>query len=143
MGVILRGAGMSAFPRGVGNWISVRLRLGVGVGVGVGVPVAVKICANFRISYMFWASKQVKGAASVGLSRALARRLAASVATSTDDIAGIALLWGRALLFFLCALPMSLAYICVIIGSGVGVCRCTTLPCHGSTKFSSDVVSHG
>ena len=78
------------------------------------------------------------------LVRASARRMAMSVAELAEDITGMALLWVRGgLLFLLCALPVSLEHIYGSIVSGVGTCRCTTLPCHGSPKFASDVASHG
>ena len=49
------------------------------LGVGVGAPVAAKMLAYCWIASMFWAPKQAKVAASVGLDRALARRLDASL----------------------------------------------------------------
>ena len=48
--------------------------------------------ANFRIASLVWAPKRSKGAAGAGLKRESARRLAASVAASTEDIAGMGLL---------------------------------------------------
>ena len=82
---------------------------------------------------MVWAPKRAKGAASAGLERVLAMRLDASVDASTEDIACMTLFWGKTVLFWLYVLP---AYpICKFgsIGSGVGPCQCTIIPCNGST----------
>ena len=70
--------------------IVARVRLGGGVGVGVGAPVASKMLASCRMASMVWVPKWVKGAAGAGFARASARRLAASVAASSEDISGMA-----------------------------------------------------
>ena len=45
-------------------------------------------------TYMVLEPKQAKGESVAGFARASARRLAASVAASADDMSGIAPLWG-------------------------------------------------
>ena len=127
----------------MGNVVAVRVRLGGGVGVGGGFLVAATISAIFWIVSIVWVPKRSKGAASAGLVRALVRRLDASVAASVEDIAGMALLLGKTLLLLLCALPVYLAHRCGSIGSGVGSCQCTALPCHEIPKFASAVAFYG
>ena len=80
------------------------------MGIGVGVPVAAKISANFRIAPMVWMSKRAKGVGGAVLDRSSASCLAASVASLAEDIAVMAPLWRKTLLFLLCALHMSLAH---------------------------------
>ena len=143
VGGTLGGVWWSSLPCSVGNGVVLRVRLGGGVGVGVGAPVAAKMSANCQMESIVWVPKQAKGEAGAGLARVLERRLAESVAASAEDIAGMAPLWGKTLLFLLCALPVSPGYICSRIGSGVGPCQCNTLPCHGSPMFESAAVSRG
>ena len=99
--------------------------------------------ANCQIALMVWAPKLARGTDGAGLARASERCLADSVAALVEKFLGMALLWENTLLFFLCDLPMSLAHICGSSGSGVSTCRCNTIPCHGSTKVASAVVSNG
>ena len=65
------------------------------MGVGVVVPAAEKMSADFQIASMVWAPKQAKGAAGAGLAKALARRLAESMAALAEDIAGMEPLCGK------------------------------------------------
>ena len=84
----------------MGSFIFAWVRLGGGVEVGVGAPVAAKMSASCWMAYMVWATKRVKGAASVRFARASARRLATSMATLTEEISGMATLWGKTVLFW-------------------------------------------
>ena len=60
-----------------------------------GAPVvAANMLASFRMESIVGAPKREKGAAGAGFARASARRLAASVAASAEDMAGMAPLWG-------------------------------------------------
>ena len=92
---------------------------------------------------MIWAPKWVKGAAVEGFARASDRRLAASVAALAEDIAGMVLLWGENVMFWRCALPVSTVCKCGSIGSGVGPCRCTSLPFYGSPMCAAVTESRG
>ena len=107
------------------------------------MTVAAKMSVNVWIASIFWASKQVKGTDDVVLVRALVRRLAASVAVSTENTAGMAPLWSKNILFLMCSLPVSLSHRCGIIASGVVPFQCTNIPFHGSLKFASAVASQG
>ena len=60
-----------------------------GVGVGVGALDTAKMLSNFLMASMVWAPKRARGAAGVGLARALARRIAASVAALAEYIVGM------------------------------------------------------
>ena len=100
-GGTLGGVWGSAFPYSVGSGVFARVCLGGGVEVGVGAPVDAKMLANFQMASMVWAPKQEKGKAGAGLERASERRLDASVAALAEDIAGMAPLWGKTLLFWM------------------------------------------
>ena len=113
------------------------------MGFGVGAPVAKKMSTDCQMAYMVWAPKQAKGAAGVGLARASVRCLAASMAASAEDIAGMALLWRKALLFWLCFLPVYPEHRCNRIGSGVGTCQSTVFTFHGSPVCISAAVFCG
>ena len=64
------------------------------VGFG-GALVVAKMSASCRMASMVWAPNQAKGAAGAGVARASAMRLDASVAASTEDMAGVAPLCGK------------------------------------------------
>ena len=66
-----------------------------GVGLRSGEPVVANMSASFRMAYMVWAPKWAKGAAGTWFARASTRRLAASVAVSLEDMAGMAPLCGK------------------------------------------------
>ena len=72
----------------------VRVCLVVWGGIG-GTPVAAKMSDSCRMASMVWELKQAKGTAGAGFARASARRLAASVAASTEEMAGMAPLCGK------------------------------------------------
>ena len=127
----------------MGNSVVARVHLSVGVGVGMGALDTAKHSANFLMTSVVWEPKRAKGAASAGIARALARRLAVSVDASTEDIVGKAPLWGKTLIFLLWNLPMSPERRSFRIGSGVGMCQCITLTCHGNPMFASAVVFCG
>ena len=118
---------MSYYRRG--SCIVAWVRLGDGVGVGVSVPVAAKMSASCQMASMVW-PKWEKYAAGSGFAMASARRLAAFVAASAEDIVRMAPLRGETILFWRCALPVSQLYKCGSIVSGLGPCRCTNLTCH-------------
>ena len=63
-------------------------------GIG-GAPVAAKMLASCRMASMVWVPKRANDAASAGFARASARRQAASVAASANDMAGMAPLCGK------------------------------------------------
>ena len=73
----------------LGSCTVVRVCLVGWVGFG-GAPVAANMLASFRMASMVWAPKRAKGAAGAGFARASAMRLAASVAVSVEDMAGMA-----------------------------------------------------
>ena len=60
-----------------------------------GVPVVSMMSASYRMASMVLAPKWAKGAAGAWFVRASARRLAASVAALTEDMAVMALLWWK------------------------------------------------
>ena len=95
VGVTLGGAWGSMLCCSLGSCTVARMRLVGGVGFGGCETVAAKILASFRMASMIWVPKRAKGAASAGFARAPARRLAASVAASTEDMAGMVALWGK------------------------------------------------
>ena len=64
------------------------------VGFG-GAPVAAKMLASCRMASMVWAPKWANGAAGAGFARASDGQLAASMAASTEDMAGMATLCGK------------------------------------------------
>ena len=66
-----------------------------GVEFRGGVPVVANMSASFRMASMVWAPKRAKGTAIAGFARASARRLAASLAASAEDMAGMAPLCGK------------------------------------------------
>ena len=78
----------------LGRFIVVRVCL-VGWGGLSGALVAAKMSASCRMASMVWATKRAKGEAGAGFARASARRLAASVATPADDMAGMVPLCGK------------------------------------------------
>ena len=84
----------SALPCSVGSGVVAQVRLEGGLGVDVGAPVAAKMSANFRMASMVWDPKKAKSASGAGLRRALAWRLAESMAASAEDIMGMAPLCG-------------------------------------------------
>ena len=73
----------------LGSCTVARVRLGGGVGCGGCAPVAAKMLDSFRMAPMVWAQNRAKGAAGAGFARASARHMAASVAASADDMAGM------------------------------------------------------
>ena len=77
-----------------GSCIVSQVCLRGGVGVGVGDPVAEKNSASCWISFMVWATKRAKCAASVVFERESARRLDASVAALAEYIVAMEPLWG-------------------------------------------------
>ena len=95
MGGTLGGAWGSVLCCRLGSCTVSRVRLVGGVGLRGGAPVVAKMLASCRMVSMVWASKREKGAAGVGFARASARRLNTSVATSAEDMAGVAPLWGE------------------------------------------------
>ena len=139
----------------VGDWVSfsrcsrggcivAQVILGCGVGFGVGAPVPAKMSGSCRMESMVWAPKGAKGAAGAGFARVSARRLAAYVAVLAENIAGMTpLLGGGAVLFWQYNIPMSPVCKCGSISSGVGPCRCTSLPCHGSPMCDAVAASCG
>ena len=66
-----------------------------GVGFGGCAPVVAKMSASCRMASMVWAPKQAKAAASAGFARASARRLAAFVAESAENMDDMAPLWAK------------------------------------------------
>ena len=94
VGGTLRGAWEYVLCCSLGSCTVARVHLGSGVGFGGCAPVTANMSASCRMASMVRAPKRAKGEAGAGFTRALARRLDASVAASTEDIAGIALLWG-------------------------------------------------
>ena len=66
-----------------------------GVGLHGGAPVVANTSASCRMVSMIWAPKQENGTADAGFAMASARRLAASVAVSAEDMAGMEPLWGK------------------------------------------------
>ena len=60
-----------------------------------GAPVIAKMSASCGMASIIWAPKRAKGAVGAGFARAEARCLAASVAASAEDMAGIAPLCGE------------------------------------------------
>ena len=56
--------------------------------------VAAKMLVSYRMASMVWAPKRSNGAAGARIARASAGRLAASVAASGEDMAGMAPLCG-------------------------------------------------
>ena len=79
----------------LGSYTVAQVRLGGGVGFGGCAPVAGNMSASCRMASMVWASKRAKVVAGAGFVRASERRLAASVAASAEDMAGMAQLWGE------------------------------------------------
>ena len=79
----------------LGSCTVVRVSLGGGVGFGGCAPVAANMLDNFRMASMVWAPKRAKGAAGAGFARTPARRMDASVAALTEDMDGMAPLWGE------------------------------------------------
>ena len=94
VGGIIGGAWGSVLRCSMVSFVAARVRLVGRVVVGVGVPFAAKFSASCRMSSMVWAPKRAKGLAGAGFARALARRLALSVAALAEDIAGMAPLLG-------------------------------------------------
>ena len=107
MGGILGGAWGSASLCRRGSCIVERVRLGGGLGGGVGAPAATKISASCQMVSMVWAPKRAKGASIAVLERETARRLAASVSASAEDIAGMVPLLEETVLFWRCVFPSS------------------------------------
>ena len=64
------------------------------VGFG-GAPVVARMSARCQMESMVWVPKRAKCAAGAGFARASARRLAASMAASAEDMAGMAPLCGK------------------------------------------------
>ena len=93
VGVTLVGAGGSVLCCRLGRCTVVHVCLVNWGGLG-GAPFAAKMSSSFRMASMVWVPKRAKGAAGAGFARASARRLAASVATSVEDMAGMAPLCG-------------------------------------------------
>ena len=143
VGGTLGGAWGSVLSYRRGSCIVARVRLGGGVGVGVGALIAAKMSASCRMASMVWAPKQAKDATGAGFARASDRPLSASMAASEEDIAGMALLQGKTVLFWRCAIPMSPVCKCGRIDSGLGLCRCTNLTCHGSPMCTAVAGFHG
>ena len=90
VGGTLGGAWGSVLRYRMGICISARVRFVVGVVVGVGAPGVANVSASCWMASMVWAPKRAKGAAGAGFSRASARHLAALVAASTEEMAGMA-----------------------------------------------------
>ena len=90
MGGTLGGAWGSVFFCGLGRCKVTRACLGGGLGFGGCAPVAGNISASCRMASMVWAPNQEKGTGGAGFARASDRRLAASVATLAEDMAGMA-----------------------------------------------------
>ena len=78
-----------------GSCTVVRVCLVGGVGLRGGASVVENMLASFRMASMVWAPKRAKGEAGAGFARVSARCLAASVAVSAEDMAGMAPLWGK------------------------------------------------
>ena len=93
-GGTLVGAWGSVMCCRLGSCTVVRVCLVGWVGFG-GAPVAAKMSASCRMASMVLAPKQANGAACAGFARPSSRRLAASVATSAEDMAGMASLCGK------------------------------------------------
>ena len=98
----------------MGSCIAAWVRLVDGVVVGVGTPDAAKMLASCWIASMVWVPKQAKGVAGAGFVMSSARHLAASMAASTEDIAGMALLGGGGLYSFGDVLSLCLRYVNVV-----------------------------
>ena len=120
VGGTLGGAWGSASRCSRGSCIVAWVRLVVGVGVDVGAPVAEKMSASCQMESMVWAPKRAKGAASAGFASMSDRLLTAYVAVLAEDIAGMAPLWKKPVLFWRCVIPASLVCKCGSISSGVG-----------------------
>ena len=90
-----------------GSCIVAWVCLGVGVGDSVGAPVAEKMSASCWMESMVWAPKRAKGESGAEFARESARRLDASMTALAYDIEGISPLWGKTVLFWRCALPVS------------------------------------
>ena len=95
MGGTLGGAWGSVVCCSLGSCTVAQVCLVGGVGFGGCAPVVSKMSAIFRMAYMVWEKKRAKGAAGAGFVRESTRRLAASVAVSTDDMDGMAPLWEK------------------------------------------------
>ena len=93
-GGTLGGAWGSVLCFCMGSSIGVRVCL-VGWGGLGGAPVAANMLASCRMVSMVWALNWAKGAAGAGFARASARRQAASISASAEDMAGMAPLCGE------------------------------------------------
>ena len=93
-GGTLGGAWGSVLCCRMGSCTVVRVCL-VGWGGLGGALVAENMSASCRMSSMVWAPKRANGAAGAGFARASARRLAASMAASAEDMAGMVPLCGK------------------------------------------------
>ena len=94
MGGTLGGSWGSVLCCILGSYTVARVCLVGGVGFGGCALVAENISASYHMASIVWASKRAKGATGAGFARAPSRRLTASVATSDEDMDGMAPLCG-------------------------------------------------